>query len=143
MLAVLAAGSSDSNTSSSSSSNSESPAAAPEEVSDISWETIDAIYNLKYKDTDLRKDEAWKQFKGKRVVWAGRVREVSETFGSLMLQVRMNPESVGSDVILTLKNSERSKATRLQKDDPVIFAGTLNSWGSIMPISLKDGEIRQ
>ena len=36
-------------------------------ISNIDWSTIDSIYNLKYKKTDLQKDERWKEFKGQKV----------------------------------------------------------------------------
>lgn len=36
-------------------------------VSDISWSEVDGIYNSKSKETDLRKDETWKRYKGKKV----------------------------------------------------------------------------
>src|SRR5687768_3878040 len=88
VLAVLAIGSTDSKKSDS--------AAANQPISDISWRTIDSIYNLKHKETDLRKDELWKQFEGKRVQWTGRVSEVSQMFGSVNLQVKMNPDTFTS-----------------------------------------------
>lgn len=133
LLAVLAIASTESKKTSHSTAN--------EPISNISWQTIDRIYGLRYKETELRKNEEWKRFEGKRVKWTGTVSEVSETFGSLAIHIKMNPGTFSSDIILTLKDSERSKAVQLQKGDPVTFTGTLQSWGSIMPISMDDGEI--
>jgi hypothetical protein len=110
-------------------------------ISDIDWSTIDSIYNLTYHKTDLQKDERWKEFKGHRVRWTGKVSSVGESFGSLTLQVKMNPDTWTSDLLIKLKDSERSRATRLNKGDSVTFTGTLDNWGSLLPITLKDGEI--
>jgi hypothetical protein len=120
-------------------SSSSSYDSAP--ISDISWNTINEIYNLKSRYTDLQKDEEWNQFKGKRVTWAGRVASISQSLGSLTMQVKMNSDTFTSDVIVTLKNSERSKAERLRQGDAVTFIATLNRWGTLLPISMSEGEI--
>lgn len=134
-LGVLAVGTGDSTTSSNKAQESVQP------ISSINWHTIDSIYNLKHKATDIQKDEAWKQLKGKRVQWTGRVSEISDSFGSLTLQIKMNPDTFTSDIILTLRKDQRDKAVKLSKGEPVTFTGTLDRWGSLMPISMKDGEI--
>lgn len=108
---------------------------------DVTWAELDRVYNPRSKTTDLQKDEIWKQYKGRRVTWTGRVAEVSETFGDLGLQIRMNRNTLIADVIVSLKDSQRSRALALQQDDRVTFTGILESWGSLMPISLDDGEI--
>lgn len=111
-------------------------------ISDIDWRLINAIYNLKYKKTDLQKDERWKEFKGRKVKWIGEVTSVGDSmFGGLQLQVKMNADTWTSDLLIELKASQRSRATHLNKGDLVTFTGILDSWGSILPITLKDGEI--
>lgn len=110
-------------------------------LSSIPWSEIDAVYNLKNKYTDLQKDEFWKQYTGKKVRWSGTVSSVSENFGSLNLQVKMNPDTFTSDLLIKLKDSERSKALGLKVGDSVTFTGILDTWGSILPITLKEGEI--
>ena len=111
-------------------------------ISDIDWSLINAIYNLKYEKTDLQKDERWKEFKGKKVKWTGEVTEASESFfGGLELRVRMNPDSY-FDLIIELKDSQRSRAARFNKGDSVTFTGILDTWGSSLPLTtLKDAEI--
>ncbi len=118
------------------------PVATPQERP-ISWREVDSIYNLQSKNTDLQKDEEWKRFKGKRVSWSGTVSAVADGWTGLTLQVKMNPNTFTSDLLITLKKSEKPKAVRLHQGDEVRFTGTLLSWGSLMPISLDDGEIRQ
>lgn len=118
------------------------PSVKPEPpVSNISWSTINSIYNLKYKKTDLQKDERWKEFKGQKVQWTGTVASVAESFGTLTLQVKMNPSTFTSDLLIQLKDSERSRAMLFNKGDSITFTGILDSWGSILPITLKDGQI--
>lgn len=108
----------------------------------ISWQQINRIYSLDSNSTDLQKKQAWKRFKGKRVSWQGSVSEVSDGFGGLTLQVKMNPDTLTSDVLVSLRKSERAKAASLQQGSYVRFSGVLDNWGTIMPITLDDGEIR-
>jgi hypothetical protein len=112
-----------------------------EVISDILWEDLDQIYNVDSKNTDLQKNELWKQFEGKRVKWKGKVTSVSNSFGSLVLQVKMNQGTFTSDIIVTLKDSESAKAIKLKQGDSVTFIATLKSWGTILPISMNEGEI--
>lgn len=110
-------------------------------LSTVTWAEVDDIYNLKSKSTDLQKDAAWKKYQGKRVKWNGTVTSVSDSFGSLSLQVKMNADTLTSDLLIKLKESQKSKALTLKKDDSVTFAGTLDKWGSLLPITLNEGEI--
>ena len=110
-------------------------------LSSIAWSEVDAVFNLKSKNTDLQKDDAWKSYKGKRVRWSGTVSSVSESFGSLSLQVKMNPDTFTSDLLITLRDLQKSRALSLKKGDSVSFTGVLDRWGSLLPITLKDGEI--
>jgi hypothetical protein len=111
------------------------------EQNPISWNEIDQIYNISNGATDLQKKEAWKRFKGKKVTWSGRVSEISDGFTGLTLQVKMNSNTLTSDVIIRLKKSARDKALQLRQDEYVEFSGHLDDWGSIMPITIDDGEI--
>ena len=112
-----------------------------EPVSDIQWEEIDNIYNLKSDFTELQKKEHWKNYKGKKVQWSGTVSSVGETFGTLQLQVKLNPHTLTSDVLVSLKDSARSEAIKLKEGDSVTFEGILDDWGSIMPVTLDHGVI--
>jgi hypothetical protein len=112
--------------------------------SNISWQEIDAIYNLHSPKTDIQKEEAWKKFKGKRVSWSGEVSDISENWiNGLTLCVKMNPDTLSYDLMIQLKPSEKKKTGQLSKGDRVAFSGTLDNWASILPITLKDGEVLQ
>jgi hypothetical protein len=110
-------------------------------LSDVTWEEIDAIYNTKSKYTKLQKDEHWKNYKGKKVKWSGAVTSVGETFGTMYLQIKLNPDTFSSDVMVKLKPTERSKAINLSEDDIVRFVGILDDWGTLTPVTLDHGEI--
>lgn len=111
------------------------------EQAPITWREIDNIYNLKHDSTEIQKAEAWKRYKGKKVIWSGVVVEVSDGFAGLTLQVRMNSDTFTSDVLIRLKRSERDKALQLRQGREVKFSGYLDDWGTLMPITLDDGEI--
>ena len=115
--------------------------AGAEPMSDIQWEEIDAIYNLKSTSTELQKKESWKNYEGKKVQWSGTVTSVGETFGTLQLQVKLNPQTLVSDVLVSLNDSSRSEAIKLKEGDTVTFQGTLEDWGTLMPITLDHGVI--
>ncbi len=116
-------------------------AAASVPLSNITWQQVDAIYNLQSKHTDLQKKEEWKAFEGKRVRWSGTVSSLGETFGTIHLQIKMNADTFTSDLLIRLKADQKSKALALKEGDSVTFEGTLNDWGTLLPITLKDGEI--
>lgn len=122
------------------SANAQSSAGIP--LSYISWSELDAIYNVKSAYTDLQKDEYWKKYQGKKVRWTGTVKSISDSFGSLNLQLKMNSDTLLiADVYVRLKNTERSKALKLHEGDSISFTGILGKWGSLLPITLNDGEI--
>ncbi len=125
------------------------PSATPientkDQITAITWDEVDRIYNVKSNSTDIQKEALWKDFKGKRVAWTGTVSEVSKgALSGLTLQIKMNPDTLTSDIILTLKKEEESEAINLTKDSKVSFVGTLNDYGgAVLPMSLKDGEIK-
>ena len=53
----------------------------------------------------------------------------------------MNSNTLVSDVLIRLKKSARDKALQLRQGGYVEFSGNLDDWGSIMPITIDDGEI--
>lgn len=110
-------------------------------LSNLSWSEIDEIYDIKSNYTELQKREFWKKYKGKRVEWTGTVSNVDEFLGTLSLQIKIDQDTFTSDVLIRLNKSERDKAINLSENDIVKFRGTLDDWGTIMPITLKDGEI--
>ncbi|MBM4142385.1 MAG: hypothetical protein FJ225_02150 [Lentisphaerae bacterium] len=109
----------------------------------VGWEEIDKIYGFGSERTEEQKAELWGQYKGKKVQWKGTVTSVSETWGNLAVQVRMNPATLTSDVLIILKESERDKASRLKVGTSATFEGLLDAWGAVIPISLVQGEILQ
>ena len=131
-------------TSTSAPSTASATSVATPQESRISWREIDSIYNVSSKNTDLQKENLWKGYKGKRVTWSGEVVGVSEgLFGGLSLQVKMNRNTFTFDLLINLKKAEKAKASQLHQGDKVRFTGILSTWGSLLPITLDDGEIIQ
>jgi len=120
------------------------PVAAKETISNLMWTTYDSVYNTKSNSTDIQKEAAWKEFEGKTVAWQGTVSEVTEgTFGGLVLNIKMNSETLTSDIALTLKDSEKSKAMNLTKGKKISFVGKLKTYGgAFLPLSMDEGEIK-
>lgn len=110
-------------------------------ISDLQWQEVDSVYNIKSRTTDLQKSEQWKNYEGKRIKWTGRVAEVGQSFGTTRLQIKMNESTFTSDLIVSLKDDQSQKALKLRQGDVVTFVGTLVTWGSLLPMSLSDGEI--
>ena len=107
----------------------------------VSWNEIDSIYSLNSRNTDLQKKEEWKRFKGKKVTWNGTVASVNDGLLGTTLQVKMNADTFTSDALVSLKRSEHAKAARLHEGDRVTFSGRLVDWGTLLPVSLDQGEI--
>jgi len=53
----------------------------------------------------------------------------------------MNPDTLTSDVLVRLKKSEKEKAARLHRGEHVAFTGTLDTWGTLLPVTLENGAL--
>jgi len=80
------------------------------------------------------------QGSARHVDWQSR-RHRQSWFGGLHLQMKMNRDTFTFDLAIDLKKSEEAKAMRIHKGDIIRFIGILNTWGSLLPISVDDGEI--
>lgn len=114
--------------------------AAP--VSDLTWQELNNIYNLKSDFTDLQKEELWKKYKGKKVKWSGEVASVRDWEEWAFLNVIMNPDSLVRDLSVRFEESEKPATSSLQEGDSVVFTGVLDRWG-LSTIFLKHGEVIQ
>ena len=118
----------------------EARASAETEVSELTWAEVDRIYNIRTTQlTELQRKELWSEFRGRRVRWSGEVVAVRETFGKVNLHVRMNPDTVTSDLRIVLNPSQRARAMQLARGEAVTFTGALSEWGVLLPITLKNG----
>ena len=112
------------------------------EISNISWDEISTIYGLNSNYTDIQKDEHWKKYKGRYIKWNGTVSEISKNWGTYTLQVKMNPDTIGADLIIYLKDTQKDKALSLSVGQSVTFIGEMDEWGTLLPITLRDGELQ-
>ena len=112
-------------------------------ISDINFTELDEVYQAGSKYTDIQKEETWKKYDGKKVKWTGAIADISETFGTLQLKVKMKEDTFTFDLAINMKDDQKEKALKLNVGDSVVFTGILDEWGTIMPITLSDGEITQ
>lgn len=125
---------------------SSSPAKPQESapVADLKWSDYDKIYNVKSDSTDMQKEAAWKNFEGKTVTWSGTVGDVSEgMISGLVLQIKMNPDTLTHDIRLSLKSDQKDKMMTLKKGQKVTFTGRLKTaGGTVLPLSMDEGELK-
>lgn len=115
----------------------------PEETSGVRWDEISRIYGFGTKYTELQKRELWKSYKGKLVIWSGQVSYIDEgLLGGIQVQLKIDPTTITSDVLFRLKDGQRSKALNLINGSHVTIKGYLDDWGTIMPITVDEGEIQ-
>lgn len=124
--------------------NTAAPLAPKNTIDPMKWSEYDNVYNVRSNSTDMQKDALWKQFEGKTVAWQGTVAEVREgTFGGLVLNIKMNSETLTNDIALTLKESEKSKAMNLTKGKKISFVGKMKTYGgAVLPLQMDEGEIK-
>ncbi len=126
------------------STNTAAPVTPKETISPMKWSEYNSVYNTRSNSTDMQKDALWKNFEGKTVAWEGTVAEVKEgTFGGLVLNIKMNSETLTNDIALTLKESEKAEAMGLTKGKKISFVGKLKSYGgAFLPLTMDEGEIK-
>jgi hypothetical protein len=117
---------------------------APVAVSNISWNDYNSVFNLKSNSSDIQKDALWQQFENKTVAWQGTVYEFREgTFGGLYVNVKMDPETMTSDILLALKDDQKAKAINLIEGQKISFVGKLRNYGgAVLPLIMDEGEIK-
>lgn len=126
---------------------SEPPRAAPSRVAEsnpdsLSWGKFDQMWGPGSNFSDLQKEEAWEKYKNTEVTWSGETVEVEKGIFGLNLNVKMRSSTFVSDVVVSLKPEEKSKALRFTKGDRVTFRGKLSSpGGSVLPANVKDAVI--
>ena len=102
---------------------------------------VAAAFGLLSEATELQKKEAWKKFNNQWVRWTGQVASVSETFGTLQLQVKCLKSTFTSDAIISFDDKWKSRLLALRKGDPVTFEAKLGRTGTILGLSLSEGKI--
>jgi hypothetical protein len=108
------------------------------------WEKFDSIFSISSKTSDFQKEEAWKEWKGKKVVWSGEVVEVSKSGWSnnLNLTVKMKHDTFTFDVSVHLNNDQKALALKLRKGANVKYSGNLQRYGgAVLPTELNNGKI--
>jgi hypothetical protein len=92
--------------------------------------------------TSLKKEDYFdKNLKGNYVRWTGKVTSISDSFGSISLQVKHCPRTLTSDILVTMKDDQRDKLLKLHEGDEVTYVAKMNRLGEIFGLSATDGEI--
>lgn len=127
-------------------------------LSDLTWSDVGRIYGTDSSSTEIYKKDKWKDFKGKKVRWEGKVSEIETTFGTLSMSIVMgasNTISFGGmsyssddisfsspEVLVILKKSEREKASKYKIGNFIKFEGILDDWSQLQSyVELRDGVI--
>ncbi len=98
-------------------------------ISPLTWASFAEVF-ASPSYTALQKDEAWPQVEGLRVRWHAQVRGAQRSLsGALVLSLRLDARTVGTDLILTMCESERERVSTIRTDEFVDFEGTLASRG--------------
>jgi len=93
---------------------------SPQDLYDLTL----AIFDTKL--TDLQREENWKKFQGKYVVWEGQVKEISPV-GQTYLGKFVHKHAGYIYVHVLFGEGEKEKLLKLHCDDVVTYAGMLES----------------
>lgn len=108
---------------------------------DISCSDFASQFGAKSDLSDLQKDEIFKDYDGKYVKWTGTVSSISSTFGQLKMQVKCSPTTLVSDAIISFDDSEKEALLQIKEGETVNFEAQLDSWGQLIPTTLRKGII--
>lgn len=114
------------------------------EYVEISCKDFAEKFGLSNDLTNLQKDTIFDQeYKNKYVKWNGEITFVQEIWGTLSVQVKCNPKSFTSDTIISFDQSQKNKLVNYKEGDTIKFEARLDSWGQLMPSSLKEGVVTE
>lgn len=129
-------------TSSDDSQLSKQSAPVPKSLASNSFEND---YEDVYCDKDataLQKKTLFEEkFKGQYVNWTGEVSRVAESYGSYVLNVKHCPDTLTSDMRITMRKDQKDKLLKLTEGDEVTYIAKLSDFGEIMGLSANDGEL--
>ena len=115
-------------------------AASPEVV--VTFEEIHELFGIDGRySTDLQKEEAWKQYKGRCVEWTGELNHLSEGwFGGLTIGMKHLDTTLTYDVLIDAPSSLKNKLLRWHKGERYTYRGQLVAYGgAILAITVDWG----
>ena len=105
-------------------------------VSKITFTEVHNKFGAESSSTDLQKDEAWKDYKGKCVEWRGELAYLDEGFfGGLSVGFKHLPYTLTYDVLVSAPKSEKANLLKWREGTRYTYKATLRSYGTILPIS--------
>ena len=107
------------------------------EVTEISFDEVNAKFGVGATLTDLQKDAEWKAYDGKCVEWTGELVHLdSGIFGGISIGFKHLPATFTYDVLVSAPGSERDNMLKLQQNQRYTYKATLDTYGgAILPIS--------
>lgn len=93
------------------------------------------------KMTDLQKKSVWERYDKQHVKWSGTVKSVSETFGSLSVQIKCRSQTFGSDVIVSFDDQWKNDLLQLKEGQKLTFTAELRDYNQLLGISARNGAI--
>jgi hypothetical protein len=87
--------------------------------------------------TEAQKERQWKKYEGLKVQWQGVVRDVTQGWFGVTIEVNMKVGSWGTDISLRVSDKDKEKALNLNKGQVIKFTGvTFSQPGAILPMTL-------
>jgi hypothetical protein len=109
-------------------------------VSSLTWDEVNGALGTGSQNTNLQRQDAWKQYRGKKVRWQGTVTSIDE---GPVLMVKMNRSTIFYDLEIRLSPDQRAKALKLSRGDTITFTGILDQWHTALgtDFTLTHGEL--
>lgn len=107
-----------------------------------SFEDIDNIFGKGSNLSDVQKNDAWKEYKGKYVSWIGQIAYKNANVASGLRIGIMQKADEHIDIELRVGLSKKNKILKFQEGETVSYTGRLMArCGSNSPYVLEDGDI--
>lgn len=120
------------------------PTEPPLEILDISFYKFDSMFGTEGYLTDIQKEEKFEEeFEGKYVQWKCELVNVDESLfgGKYTLQMKCDPRTLASDMMVELRKDQNDKLMDIYKGDRVEFIAKLKSYSAFFGHSAEDGVI--
>ncbi len=106
--------------------------------SNVSFEEIRRLFiNPNSPLTEAQQEREWKKYEGLTVQWRGVVRDVTQGWFGVRIEINMNVGSWGTDISLRVSDKDKESALNLNKGQIIKFTGVIFSQpGAILPMTL-------
>lgn len=114
----------------------------PKKILNISFEQLDKLFGEKSQLTEIQKDNLWKEYKGKYIIWEGRVDDIIKGWLGMAVHIKYIASTTTQDVSIDFPKERQKILMSLMKGQKIKYKAKLRSRsGNVMPYFLDDGEI--